>query len=358
MALDRSTQPIVKSADGVLVGVAQVRVGRPSIRPASTGTNLATNLTLIACGKSDKVAAASNAAEYVIKPVTDSSLFALNATAGNVNNAAVKPSVTATGTYTGKVDGAYIIRATGTLGKSTDLASTTPATRLEVTDPYGTVTYTPTGLVLGTAVMTASYGITFTAGTFISPQVGDTWIVPVWSGAALNMQQTGIICPFSLFFDATDSIGGLKSASFAPKIDGVKKLESGFPSYVADTIIDKVSVDVSWAGMEYTNTKISLLKQMISRVINTGELSAISVEMVMRTRGGSLVRMWMPTATFTSLPTYAPTNDYSDVSFALSVLKQTEYTNAASVDSTLSTAALATYNAWLSDSPLYSELNF
>lgn len=343
MGLDRSTQPIVKDASGVLVGVAQVRVGRPSIRPAGLAV-AATNL--VACGKSDKVIAVSNTSETVIKPTV---VYAANAGA--------TPGITYSGTYTGKVDGAYIIRATANLGKVADLASSTPATRLEVTDPYGTVTYTPTGLVLGAAAMTPSYGITFSAGTFASPQVGDTWILPVWSGAALNMQQTGIICPFSMFYDATDSIGGLKSASFQPKIDGVKKLESGFPSYVADQIIDKVSVDVSWSGYEYTNAKLTLLKQMISRVINTGELSAISVEMVLRTRGGSLVRMWMPTATFTSLPTYAPTNDYSDISFAMSVLKQTENTTTANIDA-LSAPALATYNAWLSESPLYTELNY
>ena len=345
MALDRSTQPIVKDASGVLVGVAQVRVGRPSIRPIGVGTDMSTSV-LVACGKSDKVLSTSNSLETVIKPTV---VYAANT--------AAKPTITATGTYTGKVDGAYIIRATGSLGKTVDLASAVAATRLEITDPYGTITYTPTGLVLGTTAMSASYGVTFTAGTFVTPTVGDTWVVPVWSGAALNMQQTGIICPFSMFYDATDSIGGLKSASFQPKIDGIKKLESGFPSYVADQVVDKVSVDVSWSGYEYTNAKIALLKQMISRVINTGELSAISVEMVMRTRGGSLVRMWMPTATFTSLPTYAPTNDYSDIAFQMSVLKQTENTTTANIDA-LSAPALATYNAWLSDSPLYTELAY
>lgn len=343
MALDRSSQPLVRDASGVLVGVAQVRVGRPSIRPVGVAAMAS---GLIACGKSDKVISVSNTAETVIKP-----------TVVYVPNSGATPAITVSGTYTGKVDGAYIIRATGNLGKVADISSSTPATRLEVTDPYGTVTYTPAGLVLGTAAMTPSYGITLTAGTFASPQVGDTWVLPVWSGAALNMQQTGIICPFSMFYDATDSIGGLKSASFQPKIESVKKLESGFPSYVADQIIDKVSVDVSWSGYEYTNGKLALLKQMISRVINTGELSAISVEMVMRTRGGQLVRMWMPSATFTSLPTYAPTNDYSDVSFAMAVLKQTENTTTANIDS-LSAPALATYNAWLADCPLYTELAF
>lgn len=352
MALDRSSQPIVKDASGVLVGVAQVRVGKPSIRDAVTTTsNFATSLKPV--GLSSKVISVSNANEIVIKPTT---VYSPN----TLSNPGTALTITAAGGYTGKIDGAYIFRVCteAKKGKVAEIGDATAGTNpvVEVYDPYGWLCHTTTSLsAFGT--MTASYGMVFSAAVFTGAKVGDTWVLPVWSKSAVNLNQTAIISPFSMFYDATDSIGGLKSASFQPKIDGVKKLESGFPSQVADQIIDKVSVDVGWSGYEYTNAKLGLLKQMIARVINTGELSAISVEMVMRTRGGSLVRMWIPSATFTSLPTYAPTNDYSDIAFQMSALKQTEFTTTTGLDS-LDAAGLVTYNAWLADTPIYSELAY
>lgn len=351
MALDRSTQPIVKEASGVLVGVAQVRVGKPSIRDAaSSGTN---GSVLIAVGKSNRVMGVTYSNVAMVKPNT---LY--------VANGITTPALTGVtaNTYTGKVDGAFIFRATAADNTTAAEAySTSDATAIQVFSPYGIKVHSEADLTITTQALTMdgtiTSGLTVSAD-FTGAKVGDTWILPVWSGSALNLSQSGIVCPFSMT-SATDSIGGLKSAFFQPKIDSVKKLESGFPSYVADQIVDSVSVAVSWSGYEYTNAKLNLLKGMISRVVNTGELSAISVEMVMRTRGGTLVKMWIPSCTFTSLPTYAPTNDYSDIQFEMTALKQTEYstiTTAMGLDTTLSAANLAIYNGWLADANIYSEL--
>lgn len=344
MALNRSLQPIVKDASGVLVGVAQVRVGRPSNRDAGTAANAS---VFTPVGKSQKALGINYSTVCLVKPNT---VWAANS--------ASTPAATITGAYTGKVDGNLIIRATATAtaGAVAEASSSSAADQIEIFDTYGKLVYTATALVVGTPACTVQ-GLTI-AGTFTGAKVGDTWVVPVWTASAIALNQTGIISPFSMFYDAADSIGGLKSASFQPKIDGVKKLESGFPSYVADQIIDKVSVEVGWSGYEYTNAKLSLLKQMISRVINTGELSAISVEMVMRTRGNALVRMWIPSCTFTSLPTYSPTNDYSDIAFALSALKQTEFTLDPTGGDLAVAGDLAIYNGWLADSPIYNELSY
>lgn len=333
MALDRSTQPIVKDAGGVLVGVAQIRVGLPSMRIAGT----AIVGTPVAVGKSNKVSTALDATVYCVKPA--------DVPADNAGTAALSVS----GTYTGKVDGSFIIRAVD-------------ASNVDVFSPYGymttaTVASFATGAVINMVSGTAS-GLTLTIATPSGIAAGDTWVIPVFSGSALSMSQTGIISPYSLFKGAANSIGGLKSASFAPKIDGVKKLESGFPSYVADQVIDKVSIEMSWAGYEYTNANLQSLKNMMSKVINDGELPAISVEMVMRTRGGKLVAMWVPSATFTSLPTYAPTNDYSDVSFQMTGLKQTEFTTDPTGGQLAVAADLARYNAWLNEAPIYRELTY
>lgn len=352
MALDRSTQPIVKDASGVLVGVAQIRVGRPSIRGAVAAPTVGTKLLPV--GKSNKQKALSNTDVIVVKPTTVYS----------ANGLTTPPSVTVGGTYTGKVDGNLIIRACTAANagvKEEAVTSTNTATaaeKIEIFDMYGKLAYTTTALSVGVPTCTI-YGITLDAADFTSAKVGDTWVIPCWTNAAINIQQTGIVSPFSML-DATDSIGGMKSASFQPKIDSVKKLQSGFPSYTADQIIDSVSVSIEWSGYEYTNSKLALLKQMISRVINTGELSSISVEVVMRTRGGSLVRMWVPSCTFSTLPTYSPQNDYSDVTMAVEALKQTEFstiTTSMGLDA-LSASDLAIYNAWLSDSYLYNELTY
>jgi hypothetical protein len=357
MALDRSTQPIVKDASGVLVGVAQVRVGQPSIRSAQTAVNA---IKLIAVGKSDRKMGTSDNTVAIVKP-----------TSAYLANTLATPALTGVtaGQYIGKVDGAFIFRATASdnVLAAEDAIVTLPgsgqtaATAIQVYSPYGIKVHSEADLTLTTQALTmdgtVASGLTVSVD-FTGAKVGDTWVLPVWGKEALSLTQTGIVSPFSMFYDATDSIGGLKSASFQPKIDGIKKLESGFPSYVADQIIDKVSVDVSWNGLEYTNSKLTLLKQMISRVVNTGELSAISVELVMRTRGNQLVRMWIPSCTFTSLPTYAPTNDYSDVAFAMSALKQTEFSTVPASLDALSAASLKIYNGWLSDSNIYSELSY
>lgn len=354
MALDRSTQPIVKDASGVLVGVAQVRVGRPSIRAIISGVGPTTYQGIIPASKSKKVKAASNQAVIVVKP---EEVWA-------PNGLTTLPTITApTWGYTGKVDGNIIIRAcaTGSTGVVAESAGTAGANVIEVFNTYGELVTSSLSLA---SFAFSCQGVQFTAA-FTGATVGDTWTIPCWSAGGLNLNQTGIISPFSMFAsnDSSGSVGGLKSASFQPKIDGIKKLESGMPSFVADTIIDKVSVDLSWSGFEYTNSNLLQLKTMIGKVINNGELPAISVEMVMRTRGGSLVRMWVPSCTFTSLPTYAPTNDYSDVSFGLSALKMTEFT-AITTDMGLDALTggtptkLAIYNAWLSEAPLYTELPY
>lgn len=332
MALDRGTQPIVKDSSGVLVGVAQVRVGLASKRAAG----VAITGTPVPVGKSLKVFTSSDATVYCVKP---QDIYADNA--GTATFAA-------TGTYTGKIDGAFIVRAVD-------------ATNVDVFSPYGYMetklvsafsTATPLNMVSGTVS-----GVSLQISTPSAIAAGDTWVIPVFTASVLDMSQTGIVSPYSLFKGPTNSVGGVKSATFSPKIDGIKKLESGFPSYVADQILDKVSVEMQWNGLEYNNANLQVLKSMMNKVINEGELPSVSIEYVMRTRGGKQISFWVPSATFTSLPSISPSNDYSDVAYSMTGLKQTEFT----VDPTtqLSVANdLARYNAWLNEAPIYRELNY
>lgn len=351
MALDRSYQPLVKNAGGVLIGVAQIRVGRPSIRDAVASATIGTAYTAV--GQSRKVKATSNKAVYMVKP---NAVQAANA-------GTASPTFGVTGNYTGNIDGAIIIRATATTNKGLKEEASDSATAadcLDIFDTYGTLAYTSTALDIAVPA-TPIQGLSFT-GSFANAKIGDTWIVPVWTKAAINISQTGIISPYTLCVDSIDSIGGLKAASFAPKIDSVKKLSTGIPALVSDQIIDSTSVQVSWSGYELLNTKMALLRQMMSAAINDGAISAISVDVIMRTRGGSFIRQWIPSCSFTSLPSYAPTTDYSDVSFEMEAIKQTEFSIVTTdmgigpISTTGTPSALDIYNGWLNDSKIYNEI--
>lgn len=322
MALDRSTQPIVKDASGVLVGVAQIRVGKPSIRSAGT----ASVGTATAVGQSDKLLSTVDNTTYIVRPKT---VYTVNSGSA---------TITVSGTYTGSYDGTIIIRAID-------------ASNVEVFAPNN---YYKTQALVGGAL--SSYSVMLTSvlasgltidATFTGLAAGDTWAIPVWSGAAQSKNQTGIVSPYSMFSGSTYSIGGLKAASFSAKINGVKKLETGFPAITADQIIDSTSVSVSFEALEYTNTNMNTLKTMMNEIINKGNIAAVPIEAVMRTRGGTLVTFWVPTTTFTSLPEIAPQNDYSSIKYELEALKQTEITGETTY-----------YNAALAESYLYSELYY
>lgn len=325
MALDRSTQPIVRDASSTLVGVAQIRVGQPSIRAAVASATIGTTLTPV--GKSDMPASTAYPGEYVVRPAT---IYAPNAGTASAITVALDP----TDGYVGNYDGCVIIRSNGAT--------------FEVFAPNN---YRVTGVSSFSAYnvklsSTVYSGILITA-TFNSAVAGDTWVLPVWSKLAQDKPQTGIITPYSMFVGSTYSVGGLKSAEVGMKINGVKRLETGFPTVIADQIIDSTSVSVSFEAYEYANSNMNVLKQMMNEIINKGNIAAISVEAVMRTRGGSLVTYWVPTATFTALPTLAPGNDYNTVKFELEALKQTEVTSETSH-----------YNAALAESYIFSELQY
>lgn len=320
MAIDRSSQPLISSSANVLVGVAQVRVGKSSIRDAGT----AAVGTPTAVGKSDKVLSTVDNTTYVVRP---SIIYAVNAGSGTVS---------ASGTYNGTWDGCIIIRAVD-------------ATSVNVFSPNNYMkTATLTGGTLSAySVETASgvaSGLTIDA-TFTGLAAGDTWAIPVWSGAAQNKNQTGIVSPYSMFNGSTNSVGGLRSASFTPKVNSTKKLTAGFPEIVFDTVIDSTSASVSFEAYEYTNANMGTLKTIMRKIINEGTIAATSCEVVMRTRGGSLVTFFVPSVTMTAFPDYSPTADFSSVKWELEALKQTQILG-----------ETAYYNAALEESYLYNEL--
>ena len=312
-------QPKIKDAANVLVGIAQVRVGKPSVRPAGT----AEIKTPQAVTQSDLLIDESDGVSKYVKPLTSA----------NTGTA----TITASGTYTGAYDGCFVVRVAS-------------ATTVDIIAPNG---YLDAGVLISALTSydmklaaASTSGVTLSA-TFTTPTVKDTYIVPVWSGSAKSKVQTGIISPYSMFKGAAESVGGLKSASFAPKIDDVKELASGFPETTDDKIITKTSVGISFEAMEYTGATMKFLKDMISTAINDSSTSAIPVEIVFRTRGNSLVTFWMPSCTLESFPEFASQQDYSSFTWSLNASKMTEVTGETDA-----------YNANLRNTQIYYELSY
>lgn len=328
--LDRTFQPMVKDVGKVLVGVAQIRVGKPSIRDVGTGIVKAAQFVGISNKLTDTTTGASIDYIQVGDMSTGGTLPAgcTLATAGSYDNVA------------GIYDGCFIIRATN-------------ATTVDIFGPNGykdaavsvsSFASTPKDMKLGDS---ATSGVTIEGVLATSITAGQTWVIPVWSGAAQDKVQTGIVSPYSLFSGSNESVGGLKSSSFSPKLDSIKTLETGFPAITADQLVEKTSVEVDFSCNEFTNDNLAYLQNMMSQVINDAELPSISVEMVARTRDNTLYSFWMPNCNLTSLPAIAPVNDYSDMAYKLTAVKATEISGES-----------AAYNVWLDHAPIYQQLSY
>lgn len=330
--LGKEYQAKVINAGNVLVGVAQVRVGKPCDRPVGT----AEVGVIQAVGKSALITDATDGVTQIVRPTK-------TANAGTL--VASMPASAYTGTY----DGTFIIRYVS-------------ATSLVVYGPNGY----PTAITMVAGAATAqalklnatdNSGITLTVA-FTGAAEGDTWVLPVWSGSALSGRQTGIVSPYSPFKGSGNSVGGLKSATFAPKIDGVKLLESGFPEGIDDRIITKTSASVKFEALEFTGPTMQYLRDMVSQIVNESKLVAVPVEVVMRTRGNSLVSFWLPNMGMNSPPSYSPQNDYSTLPWELESFNLTEVSNETEGFETKSANELLVYNAWLRSSYVYYELGY
>lgn len=319
MADYRIYQPKVKSAQDVLMGIAQVRIGLPSVRSSNLSTSASTaalTKPVRAVGKSDVFTDPTDGTTECVRP----------SAIAQANAASTAP--TASGTYTGTMDGCFIIRLTS-------------ASAGTLYAPDGT----KTAIAAVSPIAVTSQGLTF-AGTITGGASGDTWVIPVWAAVATPMSkvQTGICSPYSMFLGSNESIGGLKSASFNPKIEDQKVLSSGWPETEDDRVIVKTSVEIQFEALEYKNSTMTWLKNLVNEAINNASTASVPVELVARTRGNSIISFWCPSCTVSSFPTIDPRNDYSSFTWSLTANKMTE-----------ATGESATYNAWLRNTNVFYE---
>lgn len=335
--LGKQYQAKVKNVNDILFGVAQIRVGLPSVRAVNYVSGTST------------VKAVFQVPDSLISsvPLVDGSGSVNMVIPTGTMSAPTSSTLVSSGTYTGNYDGAFIIRYNGT--------------GYDIFGPDGcqdtaTVAAVSAGYnmkMLGSGG--AASGATVT-GTVTGVTTGMTFIVPVWSSAAVERAQTGIISPYPLFQKDYNSVGGLKNAKFTPKVDETKTLSSGTPETEDDKLITKTSVGVGFEALEYQNTNLAALKNMISSAINDATTSAVSIEMVCRTRGNTLVTFWMPTCTIDSFPEIAPQNDYSGFNWSLTANKPAEMSSFIAAGAPVTPTIQ--FNTWQSLAYVYREFTF
>lgn len=337
MALGKEYSAKVKNVSGILMGVSQIRVGLPSVRPANYVTGTATVKAVQQVPNSTVTTVTGTDGTTVVNQVVPSAAISTAAT--------YSTAFVASGVYSGAYDGAYIIRYGGT---AYDIYG--PDGKKDAGVSAASITAGYTMKIGGTAA-----GAVIT-GTCSNPAEGMTWIVPVWSANKIERAQAGIICPYSLFSKDINSIGGLKDAKFTPKVDTKIELSSGFPSTVDDTTIVKTSVGVSFEAYEYTNANLKGLKDMISSAINDATTSSIAVEMVGRTKGGTLNTWFCPTCTMDSFPEISPKDDYSSFTYQLSANKPSEISSWLVDDATFTPSV--EFNTLNALAPVYREFTY
>lgn len=310
----------VKDSSTSLVGIAQVRIaGVTSSRASGTAAVIAAATPLVAVGKSTTITDATDGVTKIVRPATSRT---------DVNTSALLPVAVAAAGYTGSVDGTFIL-------------VTESVTVCAVYAPDGS--RTAGTLSTGVITMAAVQGVTI-SGTITGTAAGDTWVLPVTAATAQSASQTGIVSPYSMFKGSANSVGGLTDSGWVPKIDGISKLESGFPSVVNDQIVTKVSAGVKFTAQEFSGGVVGVLSNLVDAAM-TGDLQAIAAEIVFRDKGNRLTTYWCPSCTIVNAPEISAKNDWSTTPWELAVNDQVE-----------TGAVNSTHAAWLRNSNLYTRL--
>lgn len=278
-AASRSTdnQPMTKDVSNLAIGMFQVRVGKPSRR--------ASGVSLIKAAQKRKNGA-----------LWDDLV--------NTN-----PVPTATGTYTGSRDGAFVVTVTDTAGPI-----------CSVMEPDGTVTNsvdlsTPT--LLGDGV---TLGFSAVAATNFA--VGDVYVVGVYTANAISNDVTGIGSPYS-FLTKSDSVGAIKSASLSTN-PTFKEHMSGFPQVRDLLMLESSTVTISTAIEEMSAATTDLVKgyavslfDMLFDASVNGTLYNVPVEIVANLVTGNTISFWFPNCQVTPESEFAPGLDWANLPFSL-----------------------------------------
>jgi len=212
-----NNQPMTKNVANLAIGKFQVRVGKPSRRVAGS-------------------AEIKLAQKRANGPTWDDDV--------NTN-----PTATSGGTYTGGLDGAYIVKVTNSTGPV-----------CTVTEPDGTET---TGVDFSSAnvtPVTLGDGVTLGFSSVASTgfEIDDVWVVGVYTGDAVAAALTGIASPYS-FLTKSDSVGAINTASLETS-PVYKNHESGYPLVKDLVMLESSTVTVNSAIEELDAGLTTLVK--------------------------------------------------------------------------------------------------
>jgi hypothetical protein len=231
--------------------------------------------------------------------------------------AAYGGTFTATGTYSGAKDGAFIITATGANAYSVVRPDGTTATVAAM------VLNTPDSLGQG---VSATFSATLTAD--------QKFVIPCYSGAAQDDTKTSILSPYSIL-SRFDSVGAVQNTSFSVS-STMKDHTSGSPAKKDATILESsdVTVEVTLEEVKVSTSALvagaatTLFDAILDGAINQTKYFA-PVELVAElATGGTPLRFWFPSCQVVPNFEMAPGDDWSGTPFQLKAVRQTGLTNA------------------------------
>ena len=280
-ARDTDNQPMTKNVANLAIGKFQVRVGKPSRRVSGAA---------------------------IIKDAQKRKNGATWDDATNTN-----PTAASAGTYSGTLDGAYIVEVTNESGPI-----------CSVTEPDGTVTASVdfSGAVGSPVTLGDGVTLSFSSVSATGFVIGDVWVVGAYTGNAVSSALTGIASPYS-FLTKSDSVGSISSASLETS-PTYKNHESGYPLVKDLVMLESSTVTVSSAIEELdagsspivTGEAVSLFDILLDASIN-GTLYNVPVELVAELVTGGTVSFWLPNCQVTPQGELAPGNDWANMPFAL-----------------------------------------
>ena len=275
-----ANQPITTDVDNLGIGMFQVRIGKPARR--NSGTASVTGCQLRKRG---------------------------------TGTIATLPVGTVSGTYTGTMDGAFVLTCTEDNTDTTGLNFSCVLPDGSTNAVVFTATNTPVLLGLGVSLAFDTIG----SANF---NVNDVYVIGAWSASAQDNNITGIISPYS-FLTSADRVGAISSASLATN-PTFKEHFSGYPKVRDMLMLESSTVDVSTALEEISAATTALTKgyastpwDMLFDASVNGSLYYVPVEIVMNLATGGVLSFWLPNCQIIPEADFTPGNDWANMPFKL-----------------------------------------
>lgn len=223
-------------------------------------------------------------------------------------------TATATGSYTGAVDGAFVITATGVGG-------------------YDWVA--PDGTTGSEGALTSQLLANGVSAAFSAALTGDeVFVIPVYSDDAQTGTRTNILSEYSIL-SQYDSIGAIQNSSFSVN-STMKEHTSGSPAKKDFAILESSDIAIEVTMEEFNVGSAALTAGEATTVFDMVLDSAVNqtkyfvpVELVAEmATGGTPFRLWLPSCQVIAQFEMGPGDDWAGSPFQLKAVRQTGLTGA------------------------------